>query len=136
MLELVRTLDGLYQAVAADPAAWEDEALSSWAAEMFESLSEGSLRPAVKQMRAGIRQARRLRRYLELHPKTARVGWESAVDEALGSKGWKPTLDIARLGLEIDPSPELFEEVRRRYRMVHFQPWPESRSYEEWLEGR
>ena len=58
------------------------------------------------------------------------------MDAALGSRGWEPSLEVARRGLEIAPSPALFEEVRRRWRQVHFAPWMEGVTYQEWLRER
>ncbi len=62
--------------------------------------------------------------------------WRQAVDAALGSRGWEPSLAVARLGLEREPSPALFEEVRRRWPQVHFAPWLEGVGYDEWRANR
>jgi hypothetical protein len=50
----------------------------------------------------------------------------------VGIGAWRPVLEIARAGLDAQPSEEVFEEVKRRFREVHSERWMEGTSYEEW----
>jgi hypothetical protein len=93
-------------------------------------------RPVARELRRGSRQARKLARYWEGAAAGGRRvpdDWRGAVDEALGGRGWAPSLEVARHGLAAAPSPELFEEVKARFRVVHFRPWMEGLGYDEWL---
>jgi hypothetical protein len=134
-LGLVSAIDGLYARVVADPADWSDQALGEWLQEIL-----GSMEPPVDRVLAtAVRRAARCASRLAKHwgdPQRAGkvpVVWQGAVDAALGSRGWEPSLSVARRGLEVEPSPELFEEVRRLHRMVHLQPWMEGTSFPQWL---
>ncbi len=53
------------------------------------------------------------------------------VDEALGSAGWRPGLDLSAPSTVSPSVAELFEELGRRFRATNFRPLP--LSYEEWL---
>lgn len=134
-LGLLSAIDSLYTRVIADPAAWGGQALGEWLEEIL-----GSLDPPVdRTLATGMRRAARCAFRLVNHwgdPQRAGkapVAWQGAVDAALGSRGWEPSLMVARRGLEVEPSLELFEEVRRLHRMVHLQPWMEGTSYLQWL---
>jgi hypothetical protein len=134
MLNLLSALDGIYERVVADPTAVRDADLLSWAGEATSVLEPPVDRKIGREVRRVIRLARRLAAFWSDRP--APDNWRSAVDEALGSRGWQPTLDLARWALEEDPSPELFEEVRYRFAVVHFRPWMEGIDYEQYLAGR
>ena len=84
------------------------------------------------------RLAGRLARYWADPGRVERLpaDWRQAVDAALGSTGWEPSLEVARMGLEAEPSPALFDEVRRRWPQVRFAPWMEGVTYQEWLAAR
>lgn len=137
-LGVVVALDSLYRRVAADPAAGQDEALAAWLDEVLGSWPPPVDKALAKQVRRAARLAGRLGRYWSDPERSARrpADWRQAVDAALGSRGWEPSLAVALLGLEAEPSPALFEEVRRRWRQVHFAPWMEGVSYGEWRRGR
>jgi hypothetical protein len=38
-------------------------------------------------------------------------------------------------GLDRSPSPELFAEVGRRFRVVNGTPWLEGVTYDAWIDG-
>jgi hypothetical protein len=131
-------MDSLYERAAADPAAGGDEFLAVWLEEVLGALQPPVDKELARQMRRAARLGGRLARYWA-DPERAPcrpADWRQAVDAALGSRGWEPSLEVARLGLEVEPSPALFEEVRRRWRQVHFAPWMEEVAYEEWLRSR
>lgn len=134
MLGLLAALDGIYERVVADPGAVRDADLLSWASEATSVLEPPVDRRVAREVRRVIRLARRLAAFWSDRPPPD--DWRSAVDEALGSRGWQPTLDLARLALDEEPSPELFEEVRFRFVVVHFRPWMEGVDYDDYLAGR
>jgi hypothetical protein len=97
------------------------------------SLSEGPMdRRVAREVRRGVRSARKLQRFCAEERSITGEGWRSVVDEALGSTAWSPGLELARLGLEADPGEEVFEEVKARFRVVHFSPWMEGVDFAEW----
>ena len=134
-LTLLESLDRLYEQAVTDPDACDDAALASAAADVLNSLSEPPPREVVRAFNVGLRRARRLRTYWADRDVDL-PDWRMGVDEALGTQGWQPGLDLAKAALEAEPLPELFEEVKVRFRRVHFQPWPEGSSYEEWVSGQ
>ena len=58
--------------------------------------------------------------------------WRSRVDIAVGVPGWRPTLELAQIGLEAEPSEALFDEVAARFRVVHSRPFMDGIDYEAW----
>lgn len=133
MLRLARAVDALYESIVSDPQGWTDDRLAEWAADIAAE-GEALPRDVLKQVRAGMRNGRRLRKYwIDQRPPQ---DWEMAVDQALGGMGWDPGLRLAMLDLESSADPEAFDEVRRRYRMVNSVPWLEGTSYDDWLKTR
>ena len=137
LMSVVESLDSIYERVIADPNVRESDLLS-WVNEALYSLE----RPVDKRITREARRIARLgRRLAEFWRRPEMQGkapedWRSAVDEALGSRGWQPTLDIIRFGLETDPTPELFEEMQYRFAVVHFRPWLEGIDYESYMASR
>lgn len=136
-LGLLAAMDALYERAAADPAAGSAEELAAWLEEVLGEIEPGD-RALAREVRRAARLAGRLAGYWADPAQATRrpADWRQAVDAALGSRGWQPSLEVARLGLEREPSPALFEEVRRRWPQVHFAPWGEESGYEEWRAGR
>jgi len=131
-------MDALFERVAATPSACGDELLAAWLQDTLAALEPPVDKALAREVRRAARLAGRLARYWA---DPARVpglpaDWRQAVDAALGSTGWEPSLEVARLGLEQEPSPALFEEMRRRWPQVHFAPWMEGVTYQEWLAER
>ena len=137
-LGLVAAIDALYERAAADPAACGDELLGAWLQDTLGGLEPPVGKALAREVRRAARLAGRLARYWAAPDRAASLpaDWRQAVDAALGSTGWEPSLEVARLGLAQDPSPALFEEVRQRWRQVHFAPWMEGVTYQEWLSAR
>lgn len=133
-LGIIASLDRLYEAVVGDPTAWDDAAFAAWLDD-FQAGMEPPPKAVAREVRRAVRNARRLARFWSERA-TASGDWRSAVDVALGGRGWEPTLALARLGLEEAPSPELFAEAKRRFQVVHFRPWLEGVGFDEWLAGR
>lgn len=131
---LLASVDELYASVVADPGPWSDQALADW---VEDAASDGVSREEAKALRRCLRAAERLRDFwAEGRAAIPAEEWEARVDVALGVRAWRPALELAMAGLERAPSPELFAEVRRRFRVVNGTPWLEGVSYEGWLEGR
>lgn len=137
-LAVVAAMDDLYRRAAAEPDAASEEMLAGWLEEVLVTLPAPVDKELARRVRRAARLAGRLGRYWADPDRAAHrpADWRQAVDAALGSRGWEPSLEVARLGLEAEPSPALFEEVRRRWPQVHFSPWMEGMGYEEWLRGR
>jgi hypothetical protein len=134
-LRLIADLDALFRAVLTDPVAWDQEAFARWAADAVDPDLALS-RPMAREFRRGIRQAVKLQRFWAERRDAVPDDWRQAVDEALGGPGWRPSLALARIGLEADPSPELFEEVAWRFRVATFQPFMDGIDFETWLAAR
>jgi hypothetical protein len=137
-LAVVAAMDDLYRRAAADPAAVGDELLAGWLEEVLAALPRPVDKDLARQVRRAARLAGRLARYWADPERASRrpADWRQAVDAALGSRGWEPSLEVARLGLEAEPSPALFEEVRQRWPQVHFAPWMEGVAYADWRRER
>lgn len=137
LLSVVESLDHIYERVIADTDVREGDLLS-WVGEAMMGLE----RPVDKRItREARRVARLARRLAEFWSRPELAGkapddWRTAVDEALGSRAWQPTLDIVRFGLENEPSEELFDEMQYRFAVVHFRPWLEGIDYESYLASR
>ena len=131
MLSLARAVDALYESVITDPAGWTDDRFGEWSTDLVADGDPPS-REALRQMRAAIRNARKLQKYWSKHEPPSE--WAMAVDQALGGVGWDPSLRLAEMALEETQDEEAFDEVRRRFRMVNSVPWLEGTSYADWLE--
>ena len=131
-LRLLEELDGLFERVVLDPGDWDDDSFAEW---MEGTLGDGDVidREAAKVVQRAVRRARRLQRYW-LARDDGPADWRVRVDEALGSAGWRPGLDILEWGLSIAPDPELFAAYAERFRAVKFTPL--DLTYDEWIERR
>ncbi len=131
-LRLLSELDDLFEQVVMDPDAWDDGRFAEW---MEAAYGDGEAvdREAAKVVQRAVRRARRLQRYWVAR-KEGPDDWRMRVDEALGSAGWRPGLDILEWGLTLDPDPELFSAYAERFRAVKFTPL--DMTFDEWLERR
>lgn len=137
-LGVVAAMDDLFRRAAAEPGAVGDEMLAGWLEEVLGALPPPVDKELARQVRRAARLAGRLGRYWADPDRTPHrpADWRQAVDAALGSRGWEPSLEAARLGLEEEPSAALFEEVRRRWPQVNFAPWMEGMAFDDWLRER
>jgi hypothetical protein len=137
-LAAIAAMDALFERVAGDPASCGDELLSAWLGDTLGSLEPPVDKALAREVRKAARLAGRLARYWADPARAPRLpaDWHQAVDAALGSTGWEPSLEVARLGLKQEPSPALFDEVACRWPQVHFARWMEGVTYQEWLTGR
>jgi Arc/MetJ family transcription regulator len=129
-----RRVDDLYRRAVEEPGGIDDASLGEWVAEAAE-LVDATDRSVTRILRRVVRDARKLAVYWASRDASGLPDWRNGIDEALGARGWEPQLDLITAALAADPSPELFEEMRERYRAVHFHPWMEGVRFEEWVEG-
>ena len=136
-LSLAVAIDNLYRDVVMEPDRWGDDAYAEW----LESVAvdaDGIDRAAARSLRRAVRIATKLQRFwsspdAEAHHKE--MSWEARVDIAVGVPAWRPGLELAERDLEMTPSEEGFDEVRRRFRVVNGASWMEGVDYEEWRAG-
>jgi hypothetical protein len=137
VLALIAELDRLYRMAVMEAAEHRDEDLLARGEESLEA--RGHLarmdRLVLRLVRRGVRTAIKLRSFWESRP-SGPIDWRSRVDEALGGRAWLPGLQLAQWGLEVEPSPELFEEVQRRFAWAYLRPWLEGVTYEGYLAVR
>jgi hypothetical protein len=133
---LLAAVDRLYRRAVEEAALVDDACLAGWLEDTAALLEPPVDRMMARQVRAAARRAARLARYWSRHDPDRLPDWRNGVDEVLGSAGWQPALAIARRGLELDPSPDAFREVQERFRAVHFRPWMEGITFEEYLKDR
>jgi hypothetical protein len=132
VLALASSVDDLYRRAVEEPAGVDDVALADWMEGAAELLGGPPDRPTARILRRVIRDARKLVAYWAERDCDALADWRSGVDETLGSRGWEPQLDLVAAAVEGSRDRETFEEMHRRYRAVHFQPWRDGVTYEEW----
>lgn len=135
-LSTLRSIEGLYEAVVTSPESWGEQSFADWA---NDTLVEAVDLPkqAIREVRRSLRAAQKMRSFW-IDSQSAvsdHDDWRSKVDISLGTKAWRPTLDLARVGLEHSPCEELFEEVRERFAVVHSERWMEGVTYNEWVEN-
>jgi hypothetical protein len=124
--------DRLYRRAIESPGDIDDTALAEWMGEAAEVV--GNDRDLGRALRKAVRSARKLARYFGTKPAQL-PDWRNGVDEALGSRGWEPQLELVRGELSASPSEEAFLEVKARHRAVHFTEWMEGVSFADWLES-
>ena len=129
VLALLNEIDELYASVTLEPGSWDDAAFSGWMEARADNIA-GLDRDAVKILNRAVRRSQRLQRYW-LSRLEGPQDWRLRVDEALGSAGWRPGLDLAEWGMRTDPDPDLFDELGRRFRATNFRPL--AVTYQEWI---
>jgi hypothetical protein len=135
-LAALRAIDGLYEAVVTDPGDWNDQAFADWANEALIEAA-GLSRPALREIRRCVRAAQKLQAFWisEQQVVADHDDWRSRVDIASGPRAWRPTLDLAQLGLAAFPCEELFDEVKARFAVVNSQRWMDGIGFEEWQQN-
>ncbi len=131
MLELLESIDHLYESVVVDGSLWDEAAFADW---LEAAIADGESldRDAIKIIQRAVRRAQRLQRHWASRLEGP-ADWRIRVDDSLGSAGWRPGLELAEWGMAVDPDEELFVELANRFRAVNFTPL--ALSYETWLEG-
>jgi hypothetical protein len=131
-LALAGSVDDLYRRAILLPAAVDDIALSDWMEGAGELLGGPPDRATGRILRRVVRDARKLVAYWSERDGPALPDWRNGVDEALGSRGWEPQLDLVASAVEGSRDRTTFDEMHLRYRAVHFRPWLDGISWEEW----
>jgi hypothetical protein len=133
-MSLAAAVDDLYRDVVMDPERWSDDSYAEWLESMAAD-ADGIDRIAARSLRRAVRIAMKLQRFWS-SPEADRYrrepSWEARVDVAVGIPAWRPGLELAERDLEMHPSQEGFDEVRRRFRVVNGSTWMEGVGYEEW----
>lgn len=134
--ELVRMVHDVYREAVSSPDSWSAARAAEWAEDAF--VADPPDRETAKHLRQVIRISVKLAEFWRDPAVTARVDrddWRARVDIALGARAWRPVLELARAGLTTEASPELFDEVKALFRLVHNDRWMDGVSYDEWLEA-
>lgn len=131
---LAAAVDDLYEDVVMDPERWGDEAYAEWMANL--AVDPTSIdRLAARSLRRAVRIAAKLQRFWSSEDAERYRGegsWEARVDLAIGIPAWRPSLELAEQEFDASPSPEGFEDVRRRFRAVNGTIWMEGVEYDDW----
>ena len=132
-LSTLRSIETLYESVVTDPESWGEQAFADWANETLVEAAELP-KDAIREVRRSFRSAQKLQAFWASSASavTDHDDWRSKVDIALGPKAWRPTLDLARSGLNHSPCEEIFEEVKDRFAVVNSERWMEGIGFDEW----
>lgn len=132
-LSLIYAIEGLYESVVTNPQAWRDQAFADWANDTLVDASDLP-KEAVRQVRRSLTAAQKLAEFWSAGSGEVadHDDWRSKVDIGLGPRAWRPTLELARVGLEEAPSEELFLEVKDRFAVVNSERWMDGVAYDEW----
>ena len=121
---LIGSVDALYERAVLTPDDIDDPQLAGWIEDLASGMEQPVDRQIAKLLRRAARTAKRLARIWSQRGPSSLPDWRNGVDDALGTRGWQVQFDLAKRGLEIEPSFELFQEASERYRAVHFTDWP------------
>jgi len=134
-LSLAGSIDDLYRDVVLNPEAWGDEAYAEWMTNL--ALEGGAIdRTAARSIRRATRIAVKLQRFWSSSDADRyrdEQSWESRVDLAVGIPAWRPGLELVEHELAVSPSPQAFEEVKRRFRIVNGSPWMDDVDFDTWV---
>ncbi len=136
-LGLLAQCEALYMGVCSEPGAWPDSTLADWINGIAESGETD--RETARELRRVLRSSQKLRRFWGAPPDNLppdHGDFRTKVDIAVGAAAWRPLLALARHGLADSPDPQLFDEVKERFRVVSGERWMEGVTFDEWLEGR
>ncbi len=134
---LATAVDDLYQDVVMDPDRWGSEAYAEWMANLAVDPTSIDRRSA-RSLRRAVRIATKLQRFWsseEAERYQSEESWEARVDLAVGIPAWRPSLELAEQDLETSRSPEAFDDVRRRFRVVNGTSWMDGVEYDDWIES-
>lgn len=133
-VSVIYAVEGLYESVVTAPSSWNDQAFSDWADDTLVDAAELP-KEAIRQIRRCLNAARKLAVFWSGDSSAVadHDDWKSKVDIALGPRAWRPTLELARIGLGAAPSEELFDEVKDRFAVVNSERWMDGVDYEQWL---
>ena len=132
-LSLIYSIESLYESVVTDPEGWRDQAFADWANDTLVDVADLP-KEAIRQVRRSLTAAQKLAAFWSTGSSEVadHDDWRSKVDIGLGPRAWRPTLEIAQIGLEEAPSEELFHEVKDRFAVVNSERWMDDTTYDEW----
>lgn len=134
---LLGQCEQLYSDACFQPETLPDSALADWIDGIAGSMEVD--KAVGRELRRVLRATQKLRDFW-LAPAEGlppdHGDWRTRVDIGLGTKAWRPLLELARYGLDQQPSDELFDQVKDRFRVVSGERWMEGISYGQWREGR
>ena len=135
-LSLIYAIEGLYESVVTDPEAWGDQAFADWANDTLVDVSDLP-KEAIRQIRRSLTAAQKLAAFwlADSSQVADHDDWRSKVDIGLGPRAWRPTLELAQVGLDEAPSEDLFLEVKGRFAVVNSERWMDGVDYDEWQAG-
>ncbi|MBT8211948.1 MAG: hypothetical protein KJN71_02250 [Acidimicrobiia bacterium] len=125
---VVASLERLYESAVMAPHEF-DVALA--AEDLFETVPD---REVAKRIRRAMRVAVKLAGFWQGRSDDE-PDWVRRVDEASGAPAWRPLLEVAQLGLDANPSADLFDLVKRLFPVVHYERWMDGMGFEEWQES-
>jgi hypothetical protein len=131
-LALAGSVDDLYRRAILAPSAVDEIALADWMEGAGELLGGAPDRATGRILRRVVRDARKLAVYWAERDGSSLPDWRNGVDEALGSRGWEPQLDLVAADVEASRDRATFDEMHVRYRAVHFRPWLDGISWDDW----
>ena len=124
---LAEAVDGLYREVVMEPERWNESAFADWLETI--GLNAFSIdRDEAKLLRRAIRNAIKLQTFwlaADADRKGAERLWRARVDIAVGVPAWRPPLELAMKELYANPTPEGFDDVSMRFRVVNGTGWLE-----------
>lgn len=133
----VSAVDDLYRTAVMEPDHCSELSVSDWAEAL--AASGTVAREDLRHVRRAMRVALKLAGFwgsADPARRSAETDWMTRVDIASGPPAWRPTLELARAALEREPSPELFEHVAQRFRLVTNQPFAGGADFDSWLGDR
>ena len=126
---VVEALERLYESAVMQPEMFDVEVAGE---DVFERVPD---REVAKRVRRSLRVAVKLARFWE-ESRDDEPDWRRRVDQASGAPAWRPLLEIAQLGLQDDPSHEVFELVKALFPVVHYERWMDGAEFEDWQRER
>ena len=124
---VVGSLERMYESAVMAPGDFDAAMIAE---DIFEQVSE---REVAKRVRRAMRVAVKLAGFWDGRADDE-PDWVRRVDQASGAPAWRPLLEVAQLGLDADPSPEVFELVKRLFPVVHYERWMDGMEFDEWHE--
>ena len=127
-------IDRLYEGCVVEPRRWPDQALADWSDAV---VAGGDVdRTQARYIRRALNAARKLRAFWLDDSRSQPDDWRSGVDLALGTRAWRPQLDLAEHILARSGSPSAFDKVVELFPVVMNEPYMDGISYEVWLDRR
>lgn len=133
-MTLLDEIDLLYERSVMSPHSMTDQSFVDWMENI--ALGQDIDRVSAKYVRRCLQSSRKLAAFWR--NAQAEVGltpdWRARVDVALGSRAWRPQLELARHLLDKTATEEMFGHVVALFRVVANEPFLDGISYEDWLD--